>query len=123
MSEEKVTDLRGYSGAAMPNEVQMQNTISQLRTNAKSHKKTVDKLNARISELRQGNERLLAQRDKAMEAASLFDAELESRCMNEKATAGELAKYALITVLFGFLATFGGICAYGWFMAFQALIN
>lgn len=123
MSEEKVTELPVCGGTAMPKEVQMQNTIAQLRANAKSHKKTVDKLNTRISELRQGNERLIAQRDKAMKAATLFNAELEARCIKKKTTAGELAKYALITVMFGFLATIGGICAYGWFMALQVLIH
>lgn len=123
MSEEKVTGLRGCVGTVMPNEVQMQNTIAKLRANAKSHKKTVDKLNARLSELKQGNDRLIVQRDKAKEEASFLKAELETHCVKDKATAGELAKYALITVLFGFLTTIGGICAYGWFMAIQVLIH
>ena len=103
MSEEKVTELRGCGGTAMQSEVQMQNTISQLRANAKSHKKTVDKLAAKVSQLTVENNKLKSEK--------------------KKATAGELAKYALITVLFGFIATIGGICAYGWFMAIQALIN
>lgn len=103
MSEEKVTELRGCGGTAMPKEVQMQNTIAQLRANAKSHKKRVDGLREKVSQLTNENEKLKSEK--------------------KKATIGELAKYAVITVLFGFLATTGGICAYGWFMALQALIN
>ena len=103
MSDEKVTELTGFSGTVMPNELRMQQTIKQLRTNAKSHKKAVDKLREKVSQLTIENEKL--------------------KCDKKKATAGELAKYALITVLFGFLATIGGICAYGWFMAFQVLIH
>ena len=98
MSEEKVTELTGCGGTAMPNEVQMQNTIAQLRANAKSHKKTVDKLATKVSQLTVENNKLKSEKKKAI--------------------AGELAKYALITVLFGFLATIGGTCAYGWVMGF-----
>lgn len=103
MSDEKVTELTGCGGTAMPNEVRMQNTINQLRANAKSHKKRVDGLREKVSQLTIENDKLKSEK--------------------KKATAGELAKYALITVLFGFLATIGGICAYGWSMAISALIN
>lgn len=102
MSEEKVTELPVCGGTVMPKEVQMQNTIAQLRANAKSHKKRVDGLREKVSQLTIENNKL--------------------KC-DKKATAGELIKYALITVLFGFLATTGGICAYGWFMAIKVLIN
>lgn len=103
MSDEKVTESTGCGGTVMPNEVRMQNTIDQLRANAKGQKKTVDKLAAKVSQLTVENNKLKSEK--------------------KKATAGELVRYALITVLFGFLATIGGICAYGWFMALQALIN
>lgn len=103
MSDEKVTELTGCVGTGTPAEVRLQNTINQLRANAKSHKKTVDKLTTKVSQLTVENNKLKSEK--------------------KKATAGELVKYALITVLFGFLATIGGICSYGWFMALQVLIH
>ncbi len=74
----------------------MVQTIDQLRQNAKAHKKTVDKLATKVSVLTQEN------------------AELRSKQKTKWSTLG----YATIgSLLFGFLATVGGICAYGWFIA------
>lgn len=82
--------------AEVTNAQAMQQTINQLRQNAKSHKKTVDKLATKVSVLTQEN------------------AELRSKQKTKWSTLG----YAAIgSVLFGFLATVGGICAYGWFIA------
>lgn len=84
-------------------EVQMQQTIDQLRANAKSHKKTVDNLSAKVSQLTIENNEL--------------------RGSKKKATNTELMIYATAAFLFGFLATAGAICAYGWFLALGRLIN
>ncbi len=82
--------------AEVTNTQAMQQTIDQLRQNAKTHKKTVDKLAAKVSVLTQEN------------------VELRSK---QKTKWSTLVYAAIGSVLFGFLATIGGICAYGWFIA------
>lgn len=75
---------------------QMQQTIDQLRANARGHKKTVDNMSAKVSQLTQENAEL---RDK------------------QKTKWPTLALAAAACLIFGFLATVGGICAYGWIIA------
>ena len=82
--------------AEVTNTQAMQQTIDQLRQNAKSHKKTVDKMAAKVSVLTQEN------------------AELRSQ---QKTKWSTLCYAAIGSMLFGFLVTIGGICAYGWFIA------
>lgn len=71
----------------------MQQTIDQLRQNAKSHKKTVDKLATKVSVLTQ-------ERD-----------ELKTK---QKTKWSTLFMAAAGCFLFGFLFTLGALCAYGW---------
>jgi cell division septum initiation protein DivIVA len=80
---------------------QAKQTIEQLRANAKGHKKTVDKLAAKVSQLTQEN------------------AELRSK---QKTKWSTLVMAAASCLLFGFLATVGGICAYGWAIAMGRLL-
>lgn len=80
-------------------EYKMQQTIDQLRANAKGHKKTVDNLSANVSQLTQENSGLKSK---------------------QKTKWSVLGMAAISSVLFGFLTTVGAICAYGWFMALSA---
>lgn len=74
----------------------MNQTINQLQQNAKAHKKTVDKLATKVSVLTQENTKLRRK---------------------QKTKWSTLCYAAIGSMLFGFLATAGGICAYGWFIA------
>lgn len=71
----------------------MQQTIYQLRANAKSHKKTVDKLSAKVSQLTQEN------------------ADLQGK---QKTKRSVMASFAAGSFAFGFLAAIGVFCAIGW---------
>jgi len=94
----------------------MQQTIDQLRANAKGHKKTVDKLAAKVSQLTQ-----------ELTEANQHIAKLESQPANsveqeKKTKLSTLALASAACLIFGFLATVCGICAYGWFMALGRLL-
>lgn len=114
------------------NEQAMQQTIDQLKQNAKSHKKTVDKLAGRVSQLTKQRDDTALQLSIKEQEAAFYKTELEMRGYKmfevggrsamslpaEKKTKWSTLCYAAIgSVLFGFLATVGGICAYGWFIA------
>lgn len=115
----------------------MQQTISQLRANAKGHKKTVDKLSAKVSQLTQWRDDAAAQLSLKEQEAAFYKTELEMRgyktfkvgglnacslpyVKREETKWSTLGMAAIASVLFGFLASVGGICAYGWFMALSS---
>lgn len=58
---------------------QMQQTIDQLRANAKSHKKTVDKLSAKVSLLTQQRDDAASQLTIKEQEAAFYKTELEMR--------------------------------------------
>ena len=110
----------------------MQQTIDQLRANAKSHKKTVDKLSAKVSQLTQQRDDAAAQLSIKEQEAAFYKTELEMRGYKTFEVGGRsamsmpaesktkwstLALAAAACLIFGFLATVGGICAYGWIIA------
>lgn len=112
----------------------MQQTIDQLRANAKGHKKTVDKLAAKVSHLTQQRDDAATQLSLKEQEAAFYKTELEMRgyktfkvgglsacslpdIKQEKTKWSTLVMAAISCLLFGFLATVGGICAYGWFAA------
>lgn len=79
--------------AEVTNTQAMQQTIDQLRQNAKSHKKTVDKLATKASVLAQEN------------------AELRRK---QKTKWSTLCYAAIGSMLFGFLFALGALGAWGW---------
>ena len=151
--------------AHTPTEHQMQQTIDQLRANAKGHKKTVDKMSAKVSQLTEDARKLEYQRDRAISVAEnaveyakkanekwreirlqaesarkdadFFKAQFEMHCTIDKSEFGNshgwvlksgrkpprLRLCASAAFLFSFLVTAGVICAYGWFLALERLIN
>ncbi len=84
--------------AEVTNTQAMQQTIDQLRQNAKSHKKTVDKLAAKVSVLTQEN------------------VELRSK---QKTKWSTLCYAAIGSMLFGFLFALGAFGAWGWLLTIR----
>lgn len=118
----------------------MQQTIDQLRANAKGHKKTVDKLSAKVSQMTQQRDDAATQLSLKEQEAAFYKTELEMRgyktfkvgglnaCSmpnvnQEKTKWSTLGFAAAGCLMFGFLATVGGIFAYGWFLELVRLIN
>lgn len=60
-------------------ELQMQQTIDQLRANAKGHKKTVDKLSAKVSQLTQQRDDATTQLSLKEQEAAFYKTELDMR--------------------------------------------
>lgn len=87
--------------AEVTNTQAMQQTIEQLRQNAKSHKKTVDKLATKVSVLTQEN------------------AELRSK---QKTKWSTLCYAAIGSMLFGFLFALGALGAWGWLLTLRGFL-
>ncbi len=87
--------------AEVKTEQSMQQTIDQLRQNAKSHKKTVDKLATKVSVLTQEN------------------VELRSK---QKTKWSTLCYAAIGSMLFGFLFALGALGAWGWLLTIRGVL-
>lgn len=110
----------------------MQQTINQLRTNAKGHKKTLDKVRAKVSQLTQQRDDAAAQLSVKEQEAAFYKAQLEEHCTegvefttgNRKAwklkeapkrtTWPSLFQLAIGCILFGFLFGLGALGSWGW---------
>lgn len=80
----------------------MAQTIDQLRQNAKSHKRTVDKLATKVSVLTQENAQL---------------------CSKQQKTKWPTLCYAAIgSIMFGFLFALGALGAWGWLVMLKGVL-
>lgn len=120
--------------AEIKTEQSMQQTIDQLRQNAKSHKKTVDKLATKVSVLTQQRDDAAAQLSLKEQEAEFYKTELETRGYKTFSVGGRLAMglpaekkskwstlcYAAVgSVLFGFLFALGALGAWGWLLVLR----
>lgn len=115
---------------------QMQQTIDQLRANAKGHKKTVDKMSAKVSQLTQQRDNAAALFSVKEQEAAFYKSQLEANCtdcpefklVNGKAwvitksqpkrtTWPTLFQLAIGSILFGFLFALGALGAWGWLVS------
>ena len=99
--------------------------LDQLKANAKAHKKHVDRLSAKISELTQQRDHTAAQLMVKEQESAFFRAEFERHCDVKKVKVGGCEGYmvqesisppnmvtALTAWLIGFSITSGGVTAY-----------
>lgn len=77
--------------AEVKTEQSMQQTIDQLRQNAKSHKKTVDKLATKVNVLTQQRDDTAAQLSLKEQEAAFYKTELEMRGYKTFSVGGRLA--------------------------------
>lgn len=80
----------------------MAQTIDQLRQNAKSHKRTVDKLATKVSILTQENAQL--------------------RSKQQKTKWSTLCYAAIGSIMFGFLFALGALGAWGWLVMLKGIL-
>ena len=94
----------------------MQQTIDQLRANAKGHKKTVDKLSTKVSKLTQ-------ELTEANQHISKLEIHPANSVGPEKKTKWSTICYAAIgIVLCGFLFALGAFGAWGWLLMLKDLL-
>lgn len=101
---------------------QMQQTIDQLRANAKGHKRTIDKMSAKVSKITQQRDDAAAQLSVKEQEAAFYKAQFEANCTDGSEFKDEprqtrwptLLQAVIGTLLFGFFFALGAIGAYGW---------